>query len=340
MADELIADDVTTGEVTASAGNGDLVRVGVIVNQGKELGGGTEELRAVLAELGHADPPWIEVPKSKKAPKAVRRLVLKKGVDRLLVWGGDGTVRRCIDTVLTEGYDVDVAVLPAGTANTLAQNLGIPTDLRGAVEIAVCGQARPIDIGRMNGAHFAVMAGTGFDALLIREADDSGLKDRFGQLGYVWAGVRHRSVDPFHAEITVDGRPWFSGETSTVLVANVGSIMGGLRTSGDADVADGAFEIGVVSARSATEWIRLLARAGLKAAAASPFTEMTTARRVKVKLDRSMPWQVDGGDRERDKRFTIRCLPGAVRILQPPATLPAEPPHRVDTTTETSEVTT
>jgi diacylglycerol kinase (ATP) len=298
----------------------DHVRVGVVAHAKKQLGGGLEELRSALADLGHPDPPWIEVPKSKHAPKAVRRLVEKKGVDRLLVWGGDGTVRRSIDTVISKGYAVEVAVLPAGTANLLARNLDIPVDLRGAVEVAVNGEPRPVDVGRMNGTHFAVMAGTGFDALLMKEADDSGMKDRFGRLGYVWAGVRNRSVDPVRATVTVDGEAWFSGDASSVLVANLGTITGGLQAFPDADPTDGLLEVGVVSAHTAVEWARVLASTVVHRAERSPFTETTRGMRIKVRLDRSMPWQVDGGDRPRDDKFDIRCIAGGVRICQPPRT--------------------
>jgi YegS/Rv2252/BmrU family lipid kinase len=299
---------------------GDGMRIGVVAHSEKLLGGGLEELRSVLADLGHADPAWIEVPKSKKAPKAVRRLVEKKKVNRLLVWGGDGTVRRCIDTVVREGYDVDVGVLPAGTANLLAKNLDIPIDVRGAVEVAVNGDPVPMDVGRMNGTHFAVMAGTGFDALLMKEADDSGMKDRFGRAGYVWAGVRNRSVEPVHARITVDGRTWFAGDASSVLLGNVGTITGGLQAFPDADPTDGVLEVGVVSARTATQWARVLASTVVHRAERSKFTEMSRGKRFEIRLDRSMPWQVDGGDRDRSKRFTVRCLPGAIRICRPPVT--------------------
>ena len=78
-----------------------------------------------LADAGFADPPWRQVSKSKKAPKQVRRL-LDEGVERLLVWGGDGTVRRCIDTLVAEDAKVELAILPAGTANLLAQALEYP----------------------------------------------------------------------------------------------------------------------------------------------------------------------------------------------------------------------
>jgi Diacylglycerol kinase catalytic domain len=74
----------------------------------------------------------------------------------MFVWGGDGTVQRCIDAVA--GSDTAVAILPAGTANLLATNLQIPADLAEAVRIGLHGYHRRIDTGSVNGEHFAVMA--------------------------------------------------------------------------------------------------------------------------------------------------------------------------------------
>jgi YegS/Rv2252/BmrU family lipid kinase len=294
--------------------------VGVIINEGKLLAGdGLEELRAALADAGHADPPWREVPKSKKAPKKVIELVEKCGVDRLLVWGGDGTVRRCIDTLLDEGLDhVSIGVLPSGTGNLLANNLGIPIDLRGAVDVALHGDPAAIDVGIVNDRqHFAVMAGAGFDALLIEEADDSGLKDRFGRLGYVWAGIRHRHVSAARARITVDGEPWYTGAATTVIAGNVGRLIGGLPAFPDARPDDGRLDVGVAEARSALDWARLLGAAAAHRVASSPFAQVTTAEHLLVEFDRTLPWQADGGDRDRADSFEIRCLPGAIRVCQP-----------------------
>ena len=68
-------------------------RVAVIAHSGKQLGGGLDELRRLLHEHG-VEPRWYEVPKSKKAPKRVRR-ALDDGAELLIVWGGDGMVQRC-----------------------------------------------------------------------------------------------------------------------------------------------------------------------------------------------------------------------------------------------------
>ncbi len=291
--------------------------IGVIINEGKQLGAGLEELRAALADLGHADPPWYEVPKSKEAPKKIRKMIDDDGVDRVLVWGGDGTVRRAINTIVADGLDASIGILPAGTANLLANNLDVPIDLRGAVDVAIHGEPRPIDVGEMNGTYFAVMAGAGFDALMIRDADEAELKERFGRVGYVVAGVRNRNVSPAVAHIEIDGSPWYHGDASCVIVGNVGTILGGLPAFPDASPTDGRLEIGVVDARTATDWLRVLASATFKRADKSPLTKMASAEKISISFDRSLPWEVDGGDRDRAADFQIRCVPNAIRICQP-----------------------
>jgi YegS/Rv2252/BmrU family lipid kinase len=298
-------------------GSSETTRIGVVAHAGKTFGGGLEELRSALADIGHADPPWYEVPKSKKAPKAIRSLVEDDGVDRVLVWGGDGTVRRAINTIVGDELEASIGILPAGTANLLAGNLDIPSDLRAAVDIAVHGDPRPIDVGQMNGTYFAVMAGAGFDALMIRDAEEGLLKERFGKAGYVIAGIRNRDVSPAVATIEVDGELWYHGDASSVLIANVGTILGGLTAFPDASPVDGRLDVGVVSARSTSEWLRLMASATLRRADASSLTEVVTARELTISFDRTLPWEVDGGDRKRTATFEVRCVPNAIRICQP-----------------------
>ncbi len=108
--------------------------VAVVAHSRKSFGGGLPELRKVLAAEGVIDPSWYEVTKSRHAPEYARRAVAQ-GADVMFVWGGDGTVQRCIDAVA--GTNVAVAILPAGTANLLAMNLRIPDDLAEAVRVGI-----------------------------------------------------------------------------------------------------------------------------------------------------------------------------------------------------------
>ena len=210
-------------------------RVAVIAHRKKSIGGGLDELRRMIADEGFDDPIWHEVSKSRKARKRARR-TLKDDVDLILVWGGDGMVQRCVDGLA--GSDAAVAIIPAGTANQLAGNLGIPTDLPEAVRIAFHGSRRRLDLGKLNGEHFAVMAGAGFDAQMVNDADH-GLKDRAGRLAYVLTGLRHVRDEPMPTKIRVDGRKWFDGPATCVLFGNVGTITGGIRAFDDARPDDG-----------------------------------------------------------------------------------------------------
>ena len=290
-----------------------MTKVAVIAHAGKSFGGGLPELRRELERQGVADPLWIEVPKSRFAPKQVKR-ALAEGAELLFVWGGDGTVQRCIDTMA--GSDAALVILPAGTSNLLATNLGIPQDIEQAVSIGLHGERRKLDVGRFNGERFAVMAGAGFDASMIQQADGT-LKDRLGRVAYVWAGSKNLRAKPFKAKIAVDGVPWYAGTASCILVGNVGRLFGGIEVFEDASPDDGRLEVGVVKADGISDWVRTLARTAAGHPERSPLVQATSATKIKVKLNRKILYEVDGGDRKKVKSFTVNVQPAAITICLP-----------------------
>jgi YegS/Rv2252/BmrU family lipid kinase len=289
------------------------VKVAVVAHTGKSAGGGLAELRRELRRQGVENPLWLEVDKSRKAPKRVRR-ALDDGADLIFAWGGDGTVQRCIDAMA--GSEAALAVVPAGTANLFASNLRLPRDIADAVRIGLHGALRKIDVGRMKGERFAVMAGAGLDARMIREADGT-LKDRLGRLSYVWTGVKSVRSSTFRAQIEVDGAQWYEGEASLVLAGNLGELFAGVEAFENASPDDGELELGVVTAEGLVEWARIVARAAVGTPSDSPFVQQTRARSVRAKLDRKVLYELDGGAREPVKRFDIEVEPAAVTILVP-----------------------
>jgi diacylglycerol kinase (ATP) len=291
------------------------MKVAVVAHSGKSLGGGLLELRRVLEAAGVANPLWREVPKSRKAPREVRR-VLDKGAELIFVWGGDGIVQRCVDVVA--GTDARLAVIPAGTSNLLARNLGIPQDIEEAVEIGLNGARRRLDVGRLDDERFVVMAGSGVDAAMIRDVDGS-LKRVLGRASYVWSGLKNMKTDPFGAEIKIDGVSWFKGEATCVLIGNVGGLFGGIEVFAGAKPDDGVLEVGVATAEGLGQWARTVARTVVAGAESSPFVQSTTARSVKVKLDRKVLYELDGGDRTKTKSFTVEVEPAAVNLCVPSA---------------------
>ena len=290
-----------------------MTRVAVIAHSGKSLGGGLGELRQVLKARGVEDLMWCEVPKSRKAPKQVRK-AMKDGAELVFAWGGDGMVQRCADALAGQG--VPLAVIPAGTANLFASNLGIPDDIEAAVDIGLTGRRRPLDLGVVNGEHFAVMAGAGFDAAMIRDADST-LKDRFGRAAYVWTGAKHLHSSPVRARVEIDGKKRFKGDVSCILAGNVGSLFGGVTVFPDAEPDDATLEVAIVTASNVVEWTRVMLRTLRSEPGDSPFVEVISARSVRVQFDEAVPYELDGGARGTTKDLRIDINPKAVEVCVP-----------------------
>ncbi|HET8813516.1 MAG TPA: diacylglycerol kinase family protein [Solirubrobacterales bacterium] len=290
------------------------MKVAVVAHAGKTVGGGLPELRRTLEEAGVSAPLWFEVPKSKRAPQAVKR-ALEEGAELILAWGGDGMVRRCVNAL--EDTQIPLAVLPAGTSNLFATHLGIERDIAGAVEVALRGERRRLDVGRFNGERFAVMAGAGFDAAMIKGAD--GLKDRLGRAAYVIGGAARLNSASFEAKIEIDGTRWYKGPASCILVGNVGDLFGGIEVFADAQPDDGVLDVGVLTSEGPVQLVRAAARTTLGTAEKSPFVRITQGRSLQVKLDRKVRYELDGGDRKKVKSFEVDVEPGAVTVCVPRA---------------------
>ena len=288
--------------------------IAVIAHAKKTLGGGLEELRQLLADEGHTEPLWYEIAKSRQAPKMLKQAIAD-GAALVLVWGGDGTVQRCVDA-LPRNEPPPLGILPAGTANLFASNLGIADDLPAAVATALHGADRRLDVGRINGERFSVMAGAGFDAQMIAEAD-SGMKDKVGRVAYVWTGMRATRAGRQRMAVDVDGKRWFTGQASCLLVANLGTITGGITAFDDARPDDGRLEVGVVTASGPWQWTRVLTRMAVGRSDKSALVNMTSGQRIDVKLEKKTVYELDGGDRPRARRLKIRIEPLAITVRVP-----------------------
>ncbi len=289
------------------------MKVAVIAHSGKSLGGGLAELREVLARRGVDEPLWREVSKSRKAPKRVRRAV-EWGADVIFVWGGDGMAQRSIHAAA--GGRAAIALLPAGTANLLASNLGIPKDIAAAVDIGLSGERRRLDVGRVNGEAFTVMAGAGFDARMIADADGA-LKDRFGRLAYIWTGVKNMRAKPFDATIDVDGNRWFKGRATCVLVGNFGEVFGGVEIFEGSRADDGMLEVGVLTAEGPITLARTVARVAVGSTDKAPYAQTTRGRAMRIKMGKKVPYELDGGDRKKVTKLRVDVEPGAIEICVP-----------------------
>ena len=287
--------------------------VAVIAHREKSLGEGLPELRRTLAAHGVPDPTWYEISKSKQATPLAEKAVAD-GVTLLIIWGGDGTVQRCLDAVI--GRDIAIAVIPAGTANLLASNLGIPEDVGAAVRVGIYGDLRPLDVGVLNGKRFAVMAGVGFDAHMMLIAD-GGLKERWGQFAYVWAAIRATRIASQRMTITVDGSAWFAGHAAGILLGQMGTLTSGLVAFPDAVPDDGQLEVAVITADTWTHWLRVLYRLVSGHPERSPLARTTRGSTVDITLDQATPYELDGSPRKAKKSLRASIEPAAITVCVP-----------------------
>lgn len=289
-------------------------RVAVVVHTKKVKPKARTRLKAALAEAGVEDPLWYEVPKSRKAPKKARKAA-KKGAEVLIAWGGDGTVQRCVDAVA--GRDVALAVIPAGTSNLLAGALELPDSAEEALEVALAGDRRRLDTGTANGEHFAVVAGAGLDALLVRDAD-SDLKSRVGRAAYVYSGLKHLAMTAFDVDVEVDGERVFRGEATSVLVGNTREAVGGFELSEESAPDDGVLEVGIVTAQGPLQIIRTAARALLTSADEASQVTTTEGTSVVLRFRDPVPYELDGGEREPARELEIDVHPRSLTVCVPP----------------------
>ncbi len=232
------------------------------------------------------------------------------GARTVVVCGGDGTVRACLDAVVHSGTALDV--VPLGTGNLLAVNLGIPPGLESADEVG-SHPTRSIDVGYVNDEAFVVMAGTGFDALMIRDADSTA-KSRFGTAAYVISALRHlrRPLEP--VTVTVDGQPWFAGRTSMVLVGNHGTMSGGIEVFPDAAADDGRLDVAVLAARRLRDWVGVFARLVVGRPQSSDLVRVTQGSEIVVTSRRPRPYELDGEPRPPTSRLRFTVDPGALLV--------------------------
>ena len=191
-------------------------------------------------------------------------------VDQALAAGGDGTVRAVAEVL--RGSGVPLAVVPLGTGNLLARNLGMPLgDIDIAIRAAFQGTNRPIDLGvititredETDDEHvFLVLAGMGLDARTI-STTRSQLKQRVGWLAYVDAGVRTMLKDaPLQIQYSFDGSPAKALSVYTVMIGNCGLMPGGVLLIPDARFDDGQLDVVALNPLGPLSWLRIWRKIG------------------------------------------------------------------------------
>jgi diacylglycerol kinase family enzyme len=151
---------------------------------------------------------------------------------------------------------------------------------------------------------------------MIRDAD-AGLKDKVGRFAYVWTGAKNVQKTSVKMRIEVDAKDWFKGKASCLLIGNLGDVIGGISAFPDARPDDGLLNIGVVTASGALDWIRTLGRSVVGDVEGSPFVETTSGRAFDIRLNKAIPYEIDGSVRKKTKRLQCKAIPGAITVCVP-----------------------
>lgn len=302
-----------------------------------------DTIGAVLRSHGHRNPRWILTSAERACGTLAEELPAVRPT-LVVVCGGDGTLRACAD--ILAGTGIPLAVVPCGTGNLLARNLGLPMDPARALEESLAGDSFGIDVARVRGdglspTRFTVMAGAGFDAAMVRDASPR-LKSRMGWAAYVLSALRHLNDDGVRLTIRIDGGRPRRRRARMVVIGNVGTLQGGLPLLPTARPDSGRLEVVLFDPRGATGWFtaaghlasRLLHRrapapavTALGAQAgrseAGGVLEYFTATRIDVRCAEPQPRELDGDAVRDGVRLTAEIEPGALRVYLPRA--PATP---------------
>ena len=273
-------------------------------------------LKAAITARCDEEPTWYETtPADTGASQAAAAVAA--GARLVLVCGGDGTIAACAGALA--GAGVAMAVVPVGTGNLLARNLGIPLEVPAALDVAFGTAERMIDVLEAAQQRFVVMAGLGFDAALIRDTDDD-LKERLGWFAYIGGLARALRRSPrARLTITVDDGVPVRTEAVGVLVGNVGQLEAGITLMPEASPDDGELDVLVLAPRTARDWPVLAWRILRGRPDAGPQADIRRGKRVRITSAVAVPIEFDGEFRGEATELRVEVLAAAltVRCLRP-----------------------
>ncbi len=238
---------------------------------------------------------------------------VRKGYDIVVAHGGDGTVKEVAHGLLNS--NVPLGIIPGGTANVLAVELGIPLDLAAACEvISKPNQIRSIDTGTVNDDVFVLRLGMGFEADMVRGASRS-LKNFFGGFAYGLSALRAlvKSKNATY-KMRIDGAE-FSESGISCIITNAGNIgISGLSLSNKIKVDDGLFDVIVIqnpnffnmipaAITDSENWNKLI----------SPLLHFS-GKDISIEMDPNQKVQCDG-ERYHASKFVMKVLPGSLKVV-------------------------
>ena len=288
-------------------------------------GRGTGEPAARSAGEALADAGWETELLPTAGPGDATRIGLEAEAERLVIVGGDGTLREAAEGVLQAGRQLELGFVPRGNATVVARDLRIPLGVEGAVRTLVEGRPRPLDIVRANGRFVLAMVGLGYDARVVHRIHAARSRPRlrhwyrlhadslYGVLGATSLMGRYRST--FRVE--VDGESLGGGFRHGV-VCNVETYAKGWAMTPGADVGDGLLDWSLRRGSGPLLGSAVMAAAALRRRGPAWLTQRGHGKRVVLEAEAgALEWQADGDPQEPVDRLELEVQPSALRLVAP-----------------------
>lgn len=299
--------------------------VAVIINP---ISGGakpiTARLRAQIALAAierHGDTAEVFITERAGHARQLAKAAAKRGVRLVLAWGGDGTINEVASALAFE-EETPFGIIPAGSGNGLASEMGISKDPERAIASALRAEPRLMDVGELDGHIFVNVAGIGIDAYVAARFNDAA-NVRRGLLTY--ARITGRALFryiPADYRILIDGAggPGDVAGTRLATRAVLVSIANGTQYGNNARIAphakfdDGLLDLVVVEERSRWRTLTQVPRLFNGTADAVPGCTITKIRYATIESDLPMTYHVDGESILGGTRVSVRVHPRAVWI--------------------------
>jgi diacylglycerol kinase (ATP) len=261
---------------------------------------------------------WLETTTDDPG-RAMTEQAVRENVDLVLGAGGDGTIRVICSGLAHTG--IPFGLIPAGTGNLLARNIGIPLDEVAALDVAFDGAEKEVDLVRLQvddqpPDHFAVMAGIGLDAVIMEGADPR-MKRAVGPAAYFVSAAQNANHPALHATIAIDDQPPLKRRAHVIVVGNVGFILANIQLIPGALADDGLLDVLVASPRTLRDWVRLTTRVLTRRRQPDDQLDRLTGRRVTITVEERDQVQLDGDTIGDCNTLTAEVVPGALRLRVP-----------------------
>ncbi len=311
---------VPRSSTTSSTAMPDSSRLRVFVLVNARSGGcrSTSDVRRALHEhLGPIGQAFtVHELEEREEIRAVVCQAARDGYDVIIAAGGDGTVSAVANGMIH--VEARLGIIPLGTANVLARELGIPLEIAGASAlIAGPHELASVDAMKVGGTHYFTQIGVGIDAAMIRDTSHEE-KKRLGVLAYIRRLIGHLlGASSRRLSIRVDGRR-LRQTAIQLLVANCGTLgASGLRWGPDIRPDDGRIDVCILRARTILDSLRLFVSVLTGSQPEDPdITYRTASQAVAVHASPPLPVQGDG-ELLGQTPITVQVVPRALRVIVP-----------------------